>query len=82
MSIYKFPRNHTNKAPQKENFMQTIPWSKIDKRLKEKEKGANLTANQPRSQGSLLLVPTERRRLGKKPGNEVDCERGRTRRTR
>ena len=41
MSIYKFPRNHNNKAPQKENFMQRILWSKIDKRLKEKGKGAN-----------------------------------------
>ena len=27
MSIYKFPRNHNNKAPQKENFMQRILWS-------------------------------------------------------
>ena len=34
----------------------------------KKEKKAQITANQPRSQGSLLLVPTEqeRRRLGEK----------------
>ena len=27
MSIYKFPRNHNNKAPQKEKFKQRIIWS-------------------------------------------------------
>ena len=65
MSIYKFPRNHNNKAPQKENFKQRILWSNWQVFSKKREK-AQITANQPRSQGSLLLVPTERRLLGKK----------------
>ena len=40
MSIYKFPRNHNNKAPQRENSSREFP-GLIDRRLKEKGKGAN-----------------------------------------
>ena len=65
MSIIKFPRNHNNKAPQKlyaENSLVQLT------SVREKRKKAQITVNQPRSQGSLLPVPTEqeRRRLGEK----------------
>ena len=40
MSIIKFPRNHNNKAPQKIIICREFP-GPIDRRLKEKGKGAN-----------------------------------------
>ena len=66
MSIMKFPTNHNNKAPHKKFICREFP-GPIDRRWKKRKK-AQITVNQPRSQGSLLLVPTEqeRRRLGEK----------------
>ena len=59
-------RNHDNKAHIKKLYAENslVQLTGVGK----KEKKAQITANQPRSQGSLLLVPTEqeRRRLGKK----------------
>ena len=40
MSIIKFPRNHNNKAPHKKILCREFP-GPIDKRSREKEKGAN-----------------------------------------
>ena len=40
MSIIKFPRNHNNKAPHKKIICREFP-GPIDKRSREKEKGAN-----------------------------------------
>ena len=67
MSIIKFPRNHNNKAPHKNWLYAENSLVQLTS-VREKRKKAQITVNQPRSQGSLLLVPTERerRRLGEK----------------